>query len=112
MIFENEKPSLKEVLMALYALHSHSPDPILHGDPRLPNLIITGKGLTWIDLLHCELINWPISASEFSIDMNILITSIFPSLNTRDDQHLCEMIESYSANPTRDSIVALADYLK
>lgn len=49
LVFEKKKPSLTAVLMALNSLHCHSP-PILHGDPHLPNLIIIGERLTWIDL--------------------------------------------------------------
>ncbi len=111
MIFEDKKPSLKEVLLALYSLHSHLPRPIIHGDPRLPNLIVTGDGLTWIDLMTCEEES-DISAIEFSIDMNILIASLFPSQNTRGNRHICALVNSYSANLNRDSIAALEDYLK
>lgn len=113
MVFEKKNPSLKEVLMALNALHRHEPHSILHGDPRLPNLIITSKGLTWIDLRHGELsAGSNISAGEFALDMNILIVSLFPSLKTRVDKYLRDIIDSYGANPNPESIGALDDYLQ
>jgi hypothetical protein len=50
MVLYVKKPSLDRVLFALYKLHIHEPNPIIHDDPRLPNLIEAEDGLTWIDL--------------------------------------------------------------
>lgn len=53
-IFEEKNPSFKEAFMALNALHRHSPLSILHGNPFLPNLIISSDEMT---LLICVLVN-------------------------------------------------------
>jgi tRNA A-37 threonylcarbamoyl transferase component Bud32 len=111
MVVENH-PSMKDVLMALNALHCHKPQPILHGDARLLNLILTSGGLTWIDLRHCELSAASISVGAFAFDTNTLVTSLFPSLKSHVDERLRELIDAYGANPSEASTAALVDYLQ
>ena len=104
--------SLNQVLMSLYSLHSHVP-PIVHGDPRVPNLIVTENGLTWIDLMRAKICEWSTtSASLFAIDMNILVESLFPFHNTRKDEGLNEAISLYCKDPSPILINNIEVYLK
>ena len=48
--YDINKNTLKKILNALYKLHTHKPK-IIHGDPRLQNLIINGSDYFWIDVL-------------------------------------------------------------
>jgi hypothetical protein len=107
-VFDGNKIYLKDILMALYGLHSHKP-PIYHGDPRLPNLILHESKLIWIDLIEYDT-DANISSIEYARDMNILIKSLCPSLNM-DNHNLCELIKAYSENPDAPSVGELETYL-
>jgi hypothetical protein len=109
LIFNGEKPILKKVLMSLYALHTHT-SPIFHGDARLANLIVVDDRLVWIDLMQYDdrVVDPQL---RFSFDMHTLVQSLLPSIKTYDDQDLCNLIDSYSANPSPSSIEALEKYL-
>jgi tRNA A-37 threonylcarbamoyl transferase component Bud32 len=96
--------------MSLHTLHTHRPNPIFHGDARLPNLIVVDGRLVWIDLMRCSN-RVKDSNYRFSFDMHTLVHSLFPSVNTYDDQALRNLIDSYSANPSPSSIEALEKYL-
>lgn len=111
-VLENHDPPLEKVLMALNALHCHKPNPILHGDPRLPNLILTSEGLTWIDVRHSEVHADSISAGEFAFEMNTLVVSLFPSLKSHVDGDLHELIDEYGDNLSENSIAGLVQYLQ
>jgi tRNA A-37 threonylcarbamoyl transferase component Bud32 len=110
LIFKTKKPTLNEVLMSLHALHTHRPNPIFHGDARLPNLIVVDDRLVWIDLMRCSNREKD-SDYRFSADMHTLVQSLFPSMKTRDDQTLRQLIDSYSANRSPLSITELEEYL-
>jgi tRNA A-37 threonylcarbamoyl transferase component Bud32 len=101
-----------EVVQALAELHCHKPNPIIHGDPRLPNLIIHDKSLSWIDLLmNFDDIHTPISAILFAGDMHILIESLFPQTKRHVDPRIDELVNVYSQNLDSDSIAKLVEYL-
>jgi hypothetical protein len=110
LVFEKKKPSLTAVLMALNSLHCHSP-PILHGDPHLPNLIIIGERLTWIDLRQSAQDSTLIDATEFAGDMHKLIVSLFPALKDHVDETVNTLIDSYGEHRDEESIQALVSYL-
>jgi hypothetical protein len=113
MVLYVKKPSIDRVLFALYKLHIHEPNPIIPGNPRLPNLIETEDGLTWIGLWF----NWMqgdgprILETDFINDMTILVESLFPSWSQSDD-HCRNLIESYGRNRNDESITALIQHLK
>jgi hypothetical protein len=117
MIFEKKELTLGSVLMALFKLHRHSPNPIIHGDPRLPNLIVAGeKTLTWIDLMQCpSLESIAITPDLIANDMRILVMSLFPSLRTSDGHNLPtplnQLIDLYSNQLHEESFRALEAYL-
>ena len=75
-------PLLRRVVGALHALHSHSP-VIVHGDPRLPNLIHQeppSTQLFWVDLAIAELSHNIIQVYEYDAIKDgicILVRSIF-----------------------------------
>jgi hypothetical protein len=94
------KNLLRKVIMALYTLHIHSPS-ICHGDPRLPNLIINGIELFWIDVANSN------SSSLFyqkQFDMTTLIRSINSDLLT---ENVNDLIDEYSTNTNNDTIESL-----
>ena len=112
MIFETRKLSLMEVVQALAELHCHKPNPIIHGDPRLPNLIIHDKSLIWIDLsMNFDDIHTAIPAFLFAGDMYILIESLFPQTKRHVDPRIDELVNVYSQNLDSDSIAKLVEYL-
>jgi tRNA A-37 threonylcarbamoyl transferase component Bud32 len=74
---------LKDIFHRLYSLHKHSPVPIIHGDPRLANLIISNDGLVWIDIMESR---FEQSISYyFKDDMAKLVDSIEPGLSKSDN---------------------------
>ena len=116
MIFgDRKKPLLMEVVQALAGLHCHKPTPIIHGDPRLPNLIIFQETLIWIDLAFYEELHEP-TPRYFADDMNILIASLFPPtkrfVDLRKDTLVEALVEAYSQNLDHDSIVELVNHLE
>ena len=112
MIFKLKKPSLLEVLQALRSLHTHAP-PLFHGDPRLPNLILTVDGqLTWIDLIRRASL-YEITRLEFALDMHILVKSLIPTIfNSNNVVELQNLIISYGQKLSFDSIVEIECFLK
>jgi hypothetical protein len=88
MVFENKKPTLTQVLTALYELYNHRPS-IIHGDPHLPNLIIVEEGLSWIDLVEFDGLS--IAPRDISIDIRRLVSSLYPLLQLSDDECLCRL---------------------
>ena len=113
MIFgDRKKPLLMEVVQALAGLHCHKPTPIIHGDARLPNLIIFQETLIWIDLAFYEELHEP-TPRYFADDMNILIASLFPPTKRFVDLRKKDtLVEAYSQNLDHDSIVALVNHLE
>ena len=111
---KTRKPSLLDVLMALYNLHRHNPHPFIHGDPRLPNLIVNNdrKTLTWIDVKSSfDVLSSPEPiAYHVQCDMNILIFSLLPSYSPdlwTSNVTLAVLVRSYSVLPTVASIKEL-----
>ena len=76
---------LRLAVQALHRLHSHVP-PVIHGDPRLPNLIVleTG-GLCWVDLSNSQ---WD-QSNYFNLkhDIGIFIGSVLGEFTAADPQY-------------------------
>lgn len=83
MVLKRRNPSLHSVLQALALLHRHQL-PIIHGDPRLPNLLLCGQRLVWTDLFQEEMTT-DFDPIEFSSDMSILAGSLFPDITFGQD---------------------------
>jgi hypothetical protein len=83
---------LKLAVHALFGLHSHSPI-VIHGDPRLANIILRPDGcVSWVDLSKSQ---WNLDGLTFSIsaDIDIMIASVLGQFNTDtpgyNDLHNC-----------------------
>jgi hypothetical protein len=111
MVFVNHRPTLKEVLMALRNLHVQSPRRIIDGDPRLPDFIVHGKTLTWIDLMETY-DSEETSALAVIADMKVLATYLATSLQTRYNEGFEELMRSYVASCNEDSINVLESFLR
>jgi tRNA A-37 threonylcarbamoyl transferase component Bud32 len=99
-----KKDLLKKILLALFALHTHKP-PILHGDPRLPNLIVNTNGdYFWVDLMaateSAEGLNYGIF-----VDMNKLIKNIFHDDDVKED--VKKTLLEYSQSPNVQTLEGL-----
>jgi hypothetical protein len=103
---------LKLAVRALHGLHSHNPI-VIHGDPRLPNLILQlDETVVWVDLFKSH---WKIGGA-FSIasDIGILIESVLGEFNANttpcyNDLQSCRTV--CSKNVTLPNYDALYDVL-
>jgi hypothetical protein len=110
-----------DVLNALYRLHTHTPNPIIHGDPRLANLLITNNTteeqqnetnpepstyLRWIDLFHTVSGDFLMNVSAQKIkDMRILVTSILGKQDILEE--ISNAIDQYGVATDEDSLQKL-----
>jgi hypothetical protein len=86
------KKTLPLIVHALYALHSHK-DPIIHGDPRLQNLIMkSNESFFWIDVLPGK------SATEhnFFNDLLTMLVSMFSLEKIKSSEEVQSKMHSYS----------------
>jgi aminoglycoside phosphotransferase len=98
--------TLSNVITALYRLHVHKP-LIIHGDSRLPNLIMNKKSFFWVDLKPS------VGLGIYSIanDMTVLISSIIGQDNL--NENIKNMVNNYSINiDTMDMITFVSELFK
>ena len=108
----NSTPSALLVLRALLGLHQHNP-PIIHGDPRLSNLIVSSgpeESLFWVDMMCSSHVALEPSdlGIHFETDLKLLLTSMVPSSDTVDLSELQLGINSYSEGPSESVIEEIA----
>ena len=87
----------KQVVNCLWILHSNN---IIHGDPRLENLLILNNEVKWIDFRESEFITCKINKRR---DVKILFESFKERLVTEVD----DKIEQYINNPSYDYLYAI-----
>ncbi|GMF23740.1 unnamed protein product [Phytophthora fragariaefolia] len=80
---------------------------LVHGDPRVPNVILDGEKPLWIDLMEVM----EASPTLKQIDAEILTRSILNvSPTTLLDPGLMELIDYYGKSDTSESLNNLAEY--
>ena len=105
---------LKRAVMALYGLHAHNP-LIIHGDPRLANLIITDDDkLVWVDLSDTQLLsrdgNYNYALRQ---DISIFIQSVVGAFDNTSSgyQALCTARDLCAQNVVETDYLALGELL-
>ncbi|CEG40197.1 crinkler family protein [Plasmopara halstedii] len=79
---------------------------LVHGDPRVPNVILDGEKLLWIDLVKVM----EASPTLKQIDAEILTRSILSvSLTTMLDPALIKLIDYFGMSNTSESLINLAE---
>ncbi|GMF31348.1 unnamed protein product [Phytophthora lilii] len=79
---------------------------LVHGDPRVPNVILDGEKPLWIDLMEVM----EASPTLKQIDAEILTQSILSvSPTTLLDPALKELIDNYGKSDTSESLNNLAE---
>lgn len=111
-LIESSEISTVDILTALLRLHIHSPS-IIHGDPRLANLIIgIDDSLFWIDLMRSQV---GLIADDlfvhFQFDMMTLLESISDSLVHPFSEQLRAAIDSYCHCPSYITIQTIAELI-
>ena len=105
MVLKSELPVLS-VLTSLLQLHEHKP-PIIHGDPRLANLIIgaDAKGLFWIDLTDSCTIE---CLSDVRILQGVDLRTLLESMIPQKSEMLLfdEDIKEYINNGPSEAIIS------
>jgi len=91
---------IHRVVHLLQRLHSAG---IVHGDPRLANIIVVNDDLVWIDLAH--LMRW--QHDSFSIDMEVLCRSLLHiDLEVSLQDSLRAALKSYDRSSARANDIA------
>ena len=111
-LIESSEISTVDILTALLRLHIHSPS-IIHGDPRLANLIIgIDDSLFWIDLMRSQV---GLIADDlfvhFQFDMMTLLESISDSLVHPFSEQLRAAIDSYCHCPSYITTQTIAELI-
>ena len=94
----------RDCFLSLYALHVGG---IVHGDPRLQNVIYYDDRIKWIDVCPTE----HFSATEVFEDVRIIVKSFF-SLELSEVAHLDELAYLYSSDISRVAITTVYDACK
>ena len=97
---------VEKVVGALVTLHSHK---IVHGDPRLPNIVQVGKDLHWIDFREARFDNDVSSA--YVKDMRILVASFIQLPSNALIGELNSAVAAYKPSDA-DSIANICNCLK
>ncbi len=84
------------VAVALHTLHSHD---IIHGDPRIQNVLMQGSTVKWIDFRCIERVTTKISRRR---DVQILYESLGGVVNL-----VTEEIEAYVNDPTVEKLCSV-----
>jgi tRNA A-37 threonylcarbamoyl transferase component Bud32 len=88
----------------LWQLHNKG---VIHGDPRVPNVIVHEKKLLWIDLVD---VFKSTTSSLRQLDAKILALSVLRvSLNFELDSTVLNLISNYGKVASRENICHLAD---
>ena len=89
---------MTELVALLYELHSKN---IIHGDPRIDNVLRLGSQLKWIDFRQCETVTTAISIYR---DVMIFLKSV--------GYTLVDTEINYANDPTLEKLTAIVDKLK
>jgi tRNA A-37 threonylcarbamoyl transferase component Bud32 len=101
-------PKTEKEVYALYDLlwQLHKKD-MIHGDPRVPNVIVHDQTLLWIDLVD---VFKPTTSSLRQLDAEILTLSVLRiSLGFELDSEIVKLIDNYGIMPTHNNICCLAE---
>jgi serine/threonine protein kinase len=86
----------KELVVSLCGLHSHS---VIHGDPRIENVLILEGVVRWIDFCLCETVTTKISRRR---DVEILYKSLGGLVGAASEE-----IEAYANGPTVEKLLCV-----
>jgi hypothetical protein len=84
----------KELAVSLCGLHSHG---VIHGDPRIENVLILEGVVRWIDFRLCETVTCKITRRR---DVEILYMSLGGLVGAASEQ-----IEAYANDPTVEKLL-------
>lgn len=101
------RPSTRQEVRSLFGLlwqlHANG---LVHGDPRVPNVILHGENLLWIDLVEVM----EASSTLKRFDAEILTRSILSVSRTGVlDQTLVQLIDEYSERATGENLDRVAE---
>lgn len=85
---------MTELVALLYALHSKE---IIHGDPRIDNVLRLGSDLKWIDFRDCETVTTKVNKRH---DVKIFLKSVGYNLSDVE-------IDKYVEHTTLDNLTIL-----
>ena len=86
----------KELAASLCGLHSHD---VIHGDPRIENVLVLDGAVRWIDFRLTETVTTKISKRR---DVEILYTSLGGLVGSASEE-----IEAYSNGPTVEKLLCV-----
>ena len=78
----------KDIIKRLYDLHKLE---VIHGDPRLPNILNFNSSLCWIDFRY----DWPFTEDNIITDVKILMRSLLVNLSQEEIESKTDSINEY-----------------
>jgi len=96
-----KKSLIRTIFQSLHVLHSNN---VIHGDPRIENVLLLNDVVKWIDFRECELVTAKISLRR---DVSILHESLGGAISGNAN----EKIELYMNDPTIENLFLVADLL-